>query len=261
MNHQMTSEQEEILKKIHYWALPRTPGSRLIRNEKWLQVISEDNKTHAHNEVIYSDLSENDFEQKLMETTQFYEALGTNFKWCTNPFTLPKKTPDLLKKSGFTSWYTTHMYLPVSDLQLTARSSDIDVRLIGQEEMQTFFNLFMKCWKVEPELVEKKKQQLSFDHQSKKASYERFIAFYRGQPAGVGSLARNRNAGYFHSTAVLPEFQGLGLYRALVEQRLKHLSDAGGRLAATVALPTSSPRLEYFGFKKAWTAEVFLKTF
>jgi predicted N-acetyltransferase YhbS len=86
------------------------------------------------------------------------------------------------------------------------------------------------------------------------------VAFLNGTPAGIGSLARNESVGYFHGTAVLPEFQGNGVYRALVEHRLKALHESKAKLAATVALPTSAPRLERFGFRKAWTAEVFLKS-
>lgn len=255
----MTAEEEKILKAIHFWALPRTPGSRLIQNENWLQVISEDNKTSAHNEVVYSYQDDPEFENRLDETITFYRGLGTDFKWCTNPFTRPTNARELLKSRGFTNWETTHMYLRVSDSQI-ARPHD-EVRRIGHEEMEVFLDLFIRCWNVEPVRIFQKRAQLLFDNGQTEAIYERYVVFVDGKPAGVGSLAMNPNAGYLHSTAVLPEFQGRGAYRKLVEARLHRLKNLNIKLAATVALPTSAPRLKHFGFETAWNAEVFLKTF
>ncbi len=75
-------------------------------------------------------------------------------------------------------------------------------------------------------------------------------------------MVRNNDCGYFHATAVLPEFQGKGIYQALVQSRIDALKAAGAKIAVTYARELSSaPRLEKMGFITAWASEIFLKKF
>lgn len=254
----LTAEERKILEDIHAWALPRTRQSQMIESRGWRQVVSEDYKSPAFNEVLESSVWENQLEQKVLETIELYRKVGTAFKWGVTPRTRPANTGEVLLKHGFTHWPSAAMYLRPAECTFS-QNTDVVVRGVGADQMKDFVDLFMRCWNIKPEEHAPMRDQLYFDHEQS-AIYERFVAYVKGAPAGVASMVRNDDCGYLHATAVLPEFQGAGAYRALVEARVKVLQDLEIPLAYTEARElTSAPRLERMGFQRAWSIDMYLK--
>ncbi|HEX5435464.1 MAG TPA: GNAT family N-acetyltransferase, partial [Candidatus Angelobacter sp.] len=79
---------------------------------------------------------------------------------------------------------------------------------------------------------------------------------------GAGGLVvpQHRMAGLF-GAATLPEFRGRGIQKALLNERLRIVQEAGCDLAVTLTMPgTSSQRnAERAGFRTAYTKVVVVK--
>jgi GNAT superfamily N-acetyltransferase len=75
-----------------------------------------------------------------------------------------------------------------------------------------------------------------------------FIGCWHDRPAGAGGYALVEEAARFWGTAVVPEFRGRGVYRALVHARMAEAKNRGAKFALVHARPTSSPILQRLGF-------------
>jgi GNAT superfamily N-acetyltransferase len=85
-----------------------------------------------------------------------------------------------------------------------------------------------------------------------------FIGCWNGTPAGAGGYTLVGDVARFWGTAVVPEFRGRGIYRALVHARMTDARKRGAKLALVHARPTSSPILQRLGFavygqRKIWS--------
>jgi GNAT superfamily N-acetyltransferase len=76
-----------------------------------------------------------------------------------------------------------------------------------------------------------------------------FIGCWHGTPAGAGGYSLVGDVARLWGTAVVPEFRGRGVYKALVRARLAEATVRGARLALVHAMhDTSSPILQRLGF-------------
>jgi GNAT superfamily N-acetyltransferase len=88
-----------------------------------------------------------------------------------------------------------------------------------------------------------------------------FIGYWQEAPAGAGGYGLVGDVARFWGTAVVPEFRGRGVYRALVHARMTDAKARGARLALVHAREaTSSPILQRLGFtvygqRKVWSID------
>jgi GNAT superfamily N-acetyltransferase len=77
-----------------------------------------------------------------------------------------------------------------------------------------------------------------------------YLGLVDGRPAGVAAYAALERSAYLLGAVVLPAFRGVGLYKTLVQERLRDARRRGLSLATTQArLETSAPILERLGFE------------
>jgi GNAT superfamily N-acetyltransferase len=85
-----------------------------------------------------------------------------------------------------------------------------------------------------------------------------YLGWLDGEPAAVASSMLSRHSVFLQGALVMPRFRGRGLYRALVERRVKDALALGRTLAFTHALAvTSSPRLRRMGFTELFRFQCF----
>src|SRR5262249_47152428 len=85
-----------------------------------------------------------------------------------------------------------------------------------------------------------------------------YIARVGGEVSGTAGLALKPRSGYFMGGNVLPRCRGTGVYRALVDARLRDLVAAGCPLATTQARElTSAPILEHLGWQTVFRFRVY----
>ena len=76
-----------------------------------------------------------------------------------------------------------------------------------------------------------------------------FTGYWNETPAGAGGYGLAGDVARFWGTAVVPEFRGRGVYRALVHARMEQARKRGATLALVKAMErTSSPILQRLGF-------------
>lgn len=77
-----------------------------------------------------------------------------------------------------------------------------------------------------------------------------YLGHHRGRLAGAGGYALVDGVARLWGAAVLEEFRGRGVYRALVAARVHDARSRGATLAIVHAEQTSSPILRRLGFRK-----------
>ena len=76
-----------------------------------------------------------------------------------------------------------------------------------------------------------------------------FLGYWKDRPAGAGGYGLAGEVARFWGAAVVAEFRGRGVYRALVRERMADAGNRGGTLALVHAnAQTSSPILQRLGF-------------
>lgn len=80
------------------------------------------------------------------------------------------------------------------------------------------------------------------------------IARHRGRPAGGAALAIFEEVSIFFSTAVLPDYRGHGIQKALLEGRLYYARDKGCEMAMVLTSPgsPSQKNVEKAGFQEVY---------
>lgn len=86
----------------------------------------------------------------------------------------------------------------------------VKVESVQSEDLESFIDLFMKCWDLPEQDRNQMADKLYFDQERTDSNFNRFIASVDGSPAGVASTVDNGKYGYLHATAVLPAFRGRG---------------------------------------------------
>jgi GNAT superfamily N-acetyltransferase len=90
------------------------------------------------------------------------------------------------------------------------------------------------------------------------------VALVDGRVAGVsaGMIAPQAGISTLYGSAVLPEFRGRGLHRAMLAYRLRALRDAGGELAMVTCTPgsTSERNLRRHGFVYCYEKATYAKS-
>jgi GNAT superfamily N-acetyltransferase len=85
--------------------------------------------------------------------------------------------------------------------------------------------------------------------ESLRAASAHFAAFLDGRLVGFGRAEKMREGVALMGGAVLPEFRGRGVYRALVHARWEHAAARGTPLLVVQAGPMSAPVLAGLGFE------------
>lgn len=248
-----------------------TRGTRVIQRPGWYQVVSPGSPVPARNEVIHSAIAPDKVEHVVSDVMAEYATIPTPFKWCMSPLTKPINLPEILTERGFSSWRTRDMYfeIDVSDPQLPAttshnRASDglFSIESVTTQNLSEYIECFFQGWWLDREATDADKASLkedvlwAFEHQGGQASY--YLARVGGEPAATAGLFLKEHSGYLTGGNILKRFRGGGLYRRLVNHRLRVIAESGRNLAITGAREsTSAPLLEKLGFKTAFRTSVF----
>jgi GNAT superfamily N-acetyltransferase len=98
----------------------------------------------------------------------------------------------------------------------------------------------------------------SYDPDSPIVSY---LASIDGEPAGCATGTFSAYGVTLFGGAVLPEFRGRGVYKALVHERLREAARRGSPVAVTQAGQMSRPILEKLGFREVCRIRILIDEF
>ncbi len=228
---------------------------QLVERDGWYQVITPSTKSTQGNEVVFSRVPAADAERVVRETIAAYSALGLPFKWCVGPLTEPENFGELLERHGFTGWDVRGMATDPQRWTATPRA-DITVERVDHAGFEDYYRTLVLGWA--SEVSEGESWRDSMRRALDGGVHHYYLARVGGQPVATAGMAVKQRSVYLMGGNVLEAHRGRGIYRALLDERLRHAAELGFSLATTQAREaTSAPILERLGFETLFRSRVY----
>ena len=231
------------------------PDLRVVEHDGWYQTITPSTQSTQGNEVIYSRVPAVDAERVARETIDGYAQLGLPFKWCVGPLTEPADFGDVLERLGFTHWDTRGMAV---DPQRWTYSAPREV-VVERTTLDTFEDYYItsvRGWS--SEVAEAASWRVSMRAALASGHHHYYLARIAGEPVGSAGMVIKPRCVYLMGGNVLHDFRGRGIYRALIDERLRDAAARGLTLATTQAREaTSAPILDKLGFETLYRSRVY----
>jgi hypothetical protein len=228
---------------------------RVIDRDGWHQVITPSTKSTQGNEVMFSRVAAGDAERVVRETIADYAQLRLPFKWNVGPLTEPADFGAVLERFGFTSWPTRGMV--VEPQRWTAAAHDrVTVQRVTRDSFDDHYRCLVEGWSAE--VSESSSWYDSMLRALDAGRHHMYSARVDGEVAGTAGFITRPRSVYLVGGNVLERYRGRGVYRALVDARLRDVAALGFVLATTQAREaTSAPILDKLGFETVYRARVY----
>jgi len=201
--------------------------------------------------VLFTRIAEQDIEQLIDEQISYFKARKEGFEWKVHEFNEPDKLLERLLARGFTAEAPeAFMACTIGKMPDHTAASTVCqlVRVTDAREIDAMVAVQEQVWKRDfGWLTEQLLTSLS-RHPDRISLY---CAYVEGVPVGTGwtDFPGNSKFPELHGGAVLPEFRGRGIYKALYSARLNEAAQRGYDTVVVDASPMSRPILEKLGFR------------
>lgn len=229
-------------------------GNRTIVVERngWYQMITPGSP--FGNEVVLSRVPAARAEATVRDVIRQYAELGVPFKWSVGPLTEPADLGDILARYGFAWWDIRGMVIEPTAWPHVA--SEVVVERVTRDNLADYIEGVAEGWRSEtapdPHLADDVARVLDGEQ------FCFFVAKVSGAVAGTAAYTVKPRSAYLTGGNVLPAFRGRGVYRALIDARLRLLAAAGCALATTQGREaTSAPILEHLGWETVFRSRVY----
>jgi hypothetical protein len=228
---------------------------QVIAREGWYQIITPSTKSVQGNEVVYSRVAAAEAEAVARETIAGYAAYGLPFKWCVGPLTEPADFGAVLERLGFEHWPVRGM--AVEPQRWTYRPHrDVLVERVTHATFDDYYTTLVRGWSME--LAEGSTWRASMLRALDGGRHLSYLARVDGVPVATAGMIVKERSVYLVGGNVLEAYRGRGIYRALIDERLRDAAALGLTLATTQAREaTSAPILEALGFETLFRSRVY----
>jgi GNAT superfamily N-acetyltransferase len=162
---------------------------------------------------------------------------------------------ELLERHGFTGWDVRGMAIDPQRWTSTPRA-DITVERVGRAGFEDYYRTLVLGWAAE--VTEADSWRDSMLRALDGGVHHYYLARIGGQPVATAGMAVKQRSVYLIGGNVLEAYRGRGIYRALLDERLRHAAELGFSLATTQAREaTSAPILERLGFETLFRSRVY----
>lgn len=250
--------KKELLNEVLFSPLNLVSGHEdtIIRNEKgWYQIINPSFAEADRNEVIICDKEITDVQSFFEEVRREYFDLNLPFKWCWNPLSRPLSLQRVLDSKCSKSWNFSGMACDPSQIDISI-PKDVTVVEVREENLDDYLDCMIEGWNI----GNREKIEKSCLAQIRSINQEKyfFISKLDGKVAGAASFTKYKKSCYLGGAVVFPEYRGKGLYKALIQKRLRKVYDLKISIATTQArVATSAPILTNLGFQRVFTGVVY----
>lgn len=233
------------------------PDTVVVERRGWYQLITPSAPGNVLNEVVFSQLGDDEVEETIDRTVHTYRTHGRRTKWCVGFWTKPGDFGEHLARRGFTSWDVRGMGCETTLGPSAAER--IAVAEVTEDNLDTFIATMLQGWSLPAAEAQTERRIHLAALRAVPRSVHLFIAHLDEVVVGTAGLILRGDCGYFLGTQVLEAFRGRGAYRALVASRLAFLRNRGVTYAVTQAREaTSAPRLERLGFETLFRSKCYL---
>jgi hypothetical protein len=222
------------------------PGLRVVERAGWQQLITPWQKDGGLNGVSLSVLEASEADAVIDATIADYRALGVQFRWSVPPGSTPADLGERLAARGLTPRVVVGMARLTHDVPEAAPGA-IEVVEVGRERVDEFTRVAARGWECDPEPFSRLNRA---SVEQPEAGMHLYLASLGGRPAAAAAACKTfARSAYLMGGVVLPEARHQGLYRALVNARLRGAAARGIGLATSQAYEnTSAPLLLRSGF-------------
>lgn len=230
--------------------------TQIVERDDWYQVITPSSGSTQGNEVVYSRIGVDDANAVVHRTIDQYAAHNLPFKWCVGPLTGPEGFGQTLERFGFVGWPTVGMALDPADWRRSPHEG-ISVEAVTEATLPEYYACFVRGW----ELAAPDPASWIEDHVRALATgrFHFFLARIDGEPVGTAGFIVKPRCAYLVGGNVLSPHRGRGVYRALLDERLRRVRELGVPLAVTQArAATSAPILEKLGFEALYQSYMYI---
>ncbi len=246
----MSSHQ--VLRESAAWISPWFPTHSVHTDLGWVEYYLLDG-TATVMRVMPGAMTAAELVPKVL--TELWRHQATEAHWKVGPRYFPDGVDQVLKEMGASIYETVDICgyflanaLPADSLAQGATARPVRTR----DDAAQFARTSAVAWGYPLPSEEE------IDETFAGSTEGHFIGYWNGAPAGAGGYGLVGDVARFWGTAVIPEFRGRGVYRALVHARMSDANRRGAKLALVHAMPTSSPILQRLGFtiyghQKVWS--------
>jgi GNAT superfamily N-acetyltransferase len=234
------------------------PDSRVIERPGWFQVITPSTRSAHLNEVMLSQVETALAEATIDETIAVYRKYRLPIKWCVGPRTAPEDMGERLRRRGFQPWDVRGMGCDPAACEL-ATPDEVTVEAVDEWNLPVFVDTMASGWSLADDQKEPTAGQFRSALRAEPRTVHLYLARIGARPVGTAGLILRKDYAYLIGSQIEPAARGRGLYRALIEARLRFLRERGVALAVTQAREkTSAPMLEHLGFETLFRSQCWL---
>lgn len=217
-------------------------------------MITPSLKQGGVNEVIFCQVAPEEADAVIDRTIAEYRAHGCKFRWPVQPDTLPADLAERLEKRGFGKIIIRALARSTA-LEPSPPDPKIRVLEVDESNVHLFSAMIARGWGMDPVPLDRFNRHLLA---SPERRHHLFLATYDGEPAGASNACLFPRSIYLQGAVTMPEMRRRGIYRAMVEHRLRFAADRGRTLATIHAnAATSAPILAQLGFQEVLTFPFF----
>jgi GNAT superfamily N-acetyltransferase len=249
-----TSPADAKIEEVFLAPVGTAFGNRTIVVERdgWYQMITPGSP--YGNEVVLSRIPPSHAEQVVRDVIRQYAELGVAFRWQVGPLTEPADLGDILARHGFTGVDVRGMAIDPAAWRVPP--GEVVVERVTRDNLADYVAAVEQGWRDEtppdPNLADDATRHLEGER------FCMFVAKVGGAVAGTAGYTLKPRSAYLTGGNVLRAFRGTGVYRALIDARLRRLAAAGCPLATTQAREaTSAPILEHLGWETVCRFRVY----
>jgi GNAT superfamily N-acetyltransferase len=232
--------------------------TRIVERAGWYQVITPSSGSVSGNEIVLSQLAAGDADAVVREAIATYAAAGVPFRWSVGPLTEPAGFGAILEARGFRPSEGRGMAIAPEAWISAAPRADIKVEPITADTLDDFFAAFDAGWERAAPVGDPAIRRDDHVRALATGRFHLFVARRGGAIAGSAGFVTKARSAYLVGGVVLAAHRGTGVYRALLDERLRRIAALGLPLATTHAREsTSAPILERLGFETVFRSRMY----
>lgn len=242
-----TADQlDEEITERHLDALVGAEDTRIIDQPDWHQVITPSFTSGGLNGVNRCRVPPQHLEERVEQALAEYARLHVPFRWTVTRRCTPGLA-ELLRARALTERAVVGLFRESAPLPPASSSATIVVERLDPTSgsIDEYSGVMAEGWSTPlAPLAAYNRRLLSFADRQRL-----FLARVDGAPAGTAGLALAARSAYLIGAVVLPRFRRRGVYRALLDARIRVAREMGRELVTCLANPhTSAPILGALGF-------------
>jgi GNAT superfamily N-acetyltransferase len=231
--------------------------TRVVERDGWYQTITPSSGSVAGNEVVVSRVAAADAEAVVRETMATYASAGVPFRWSVGPLTEPANFGALLEAHGFRRSEGRGMSIAPADW-VAAAPREVTVEATTATTIDAFLAVSDAGWEREARPDRDAERRADHVRALGTGRFHMFVARRGGELAGSAGFVTKPRSAYLVGGVVLAAHRGTGVYRALLDARLRDIAALGIPLATTMAREsTAAPILARLGFETVFRSQMY----